>query len=158
MGIELVVAMFEGDENKAVEVLEHLKKLEADGALHLEQVAVVSKTEDDDVKVEDLGDVDSKHGAVFGAITGGLIGLVGGPAGAVAGAVAGAATGGATANLADHGVSDDVIHHSERGLQPASSALIAYVNLDWAATLIDELNRLGATVVNQPLSSVDLDQ
>lgn len=158
MSIELVVATFESDENKAGEILEHLKKMEADGDLHLEHVAVVSKTEDNDVKIEDLGDVDSKHGAVFGAITGGLIGLIGGPVGAVAGAVAGAATGSATANLADHGVSDDVIHHIERGLQPASSALIAYVDLDWAATLIDELNRLGATVVNQPLSSADLDQ
>jgi len=87
-----------------------------------------------------------------------LIGLIGGPVGVVAGAVAGAATGGVTANLADHGVSDDVIHHIEQGLQPGSSALIAYVELDGAATLIDELNNAGASVVNQPLNSASLDQ
>jgi uncharacterized membrane protein len=158
MSTELVVATFEGDEKKAGEVMEGLKKLEADEVLHLKHVAMVAKTKDGDVKVEDVGDVDSRHGAVFGAITGGLIGLIGGPVGAVAGAVAGAATGGVTANLADHGVSDDVIHHIEQGLQPGSSAIIAYVELDGAATLIDELNNAGASVVNQPLNSASLDQ
>ena len=121
-------------------------------------MALVTKSEDGDVKAEDVGDVDARHGAVFGAITGGLIGLIGGPIGAIAGAVAGAATGGVTANLADHGVSDDVIHHIERGLQPGSSALIVYVELDWAATLIDELNSAGAAVVNQPLNAASPDQ
>lgn len=158
MSIELVVAIFQDDEKEAGAVLEHLKKLEADGVLHLEHVALVTKSEDGDVKAEDFGDVDARHGAVFGAITGGLIGLIGGPIGAIAGAMAGAATGGVTANLADHGVSDDVIHHIERGLQPGSSALIAYVELDWAANLIDELNSAGAAVVNQPLNTEGLDQ
>jgi len=66
MGIELVVATFEGDEKKAGEVMEHLKKLEADEVLHLKHVAMVAKTKGGDVEVEDVGDVDSRHGAVFG--------------------------------------------------------------------------------------------
>jgi uncharacterized membrane protein len=152
MSIELVVGSFP-DKNKAGEVLEHLKRLAADSVLQLEHVAVVAKTEEGEVEARDVGDVDAKHGAVFGAITGGLIGLIAGPAGAVIGAAAGAATGSATANLADYGVSDHIIPAIEEGLQPGSSALIAYVDLAWAATVIDELEKTGATVVNQPLDS-----
>lgn len=152
MSIELVVGSFP-EKNKAAEVFEHLEQLAADGALQLEHAAVVAKTEEGEVEARDVGDVDAKRGAVFGAITGGLIGLIAGPAGAVIGAAAGAATGSATANLADYGVSDHIIQAVEEGLQPGSSALIAYVGLTWAATVIDELEKTGATVVNQPLDS-----
>jgi uncharacterized membrane protein len=151
MGIELVVATFEDDESQAGEALKHLEQLAADKVLQLEHVAVVTKREDGEVEVEDVGDVDSQHGAVFGAITGGLIGLIAGPVGAIAGALAGAAAGGVTANLADYGVSDDIINAVKEGLQPGSSALIVYVDLTRAATVIDELDRAGATVVNQAL-------
>lgn len=155
MSIELVVGSFPGI-NQAAQALEHLEHLAADGALQFEHAAVVAKTEEGEVEARDIGDVDAKRGAVFGAITGGLIGLLAGPAGAVIGAAAGAATGGATANLADYGVSDDVIQAIEKKLQPGSSALITYVNLTWAATVIDELEKTGATVVNQSLDSETL--
>jgi uncharacterized membrane protein len=158
MSVELVVATFEGDENKADEVLKYLDKLEADGILQLEHVAVVTKTDQGEVQVKDVGDVDAKHGTLFGAITGGLIGLLGGPVGVVVGATAGAATGRVTANLADYGVSDNIIDAIEEGLIPGSSAIIAYVELDWASTLIDELNSAGGTVINQPLRGDMLSQ
>ena len=61
-----------------------------------------------------------------------------------------------TANLADYGVSDDIINAVEDGLQPGSSALIAYVDLTWAAAVIDELERAGAIVVNQALNDETL--
>jgi uncharacterized membrane protein len=151
MGIELVVATFQEDESQAGEALKHLDKLAGDKDLELEHVAVVVKRDDGEVEVEDVGDVDSQRGAVFGAITGGLIGLIAGPVGAIAGALAGAATGGVTANLADYGVSDDIINAVQVGLQAGSSALIVYVELTQAAAVIDELEKAGATVVNQAL-------
>ena len=157
MSVELVVATFGDDDSKASQVLEHLEKLAADGVLQIEHAAVVIKTEDGEVEVAEAGDVDARRGAVFGAITGGLIGLIGGPVGAVAGAVAGAVTGRVTANLADYGVSNDIIGAIEDALQPCSSAIITYVELAWAATVIDELEKAGATVVNQPLNSELLD-
>ena len=156
MGIELVVATFEDDESQAGEALKHLEKLAADTGLQLEHVAVLAKREDGEVEVKDVGDVDSQRGAVFGAITGGLIGLIAGPVGAIAGALAGAATGGVTANLADYGVSDDIINAVKEGLQPGSSALIVYVDLTRAAAVIDELEKAGATVVNQALNDETL--
>ena len=157
MSIELGVATFEGD-NRAGDVYEQLEKLATDGKLEIEHAALVAKTKEGEVKIQDVGDVDAKHGAVFGAITGGLIGLLAGPAGAVIGAVAGAATGSVTANVADYGVSDDIINTIEEGLQPGGSALIAYVELTWAASVIDELEKAGATVVNQPLNGEKLSQ
>ena len=66
MSVELVVATFEGDENKAEEVLNYLNKLEAEGTLQLEHVAVVAKTDKGEVEVKDVGDVDAKRRSVRG--------------------------------------------------------------------------------------------
>jgi uncharacterized membrane protein len=151
MSLELVVAIFENDVNKAAEAMKKLDHLTEARILHMEEGAIISKREDGSLEVQDVEDIHAKGGTIFGAITGGLIGLLGGPIGAVAGAVAGAVTGRVTANLADFGVSDDLIKSVEDGLQPGGSALIGYVQLEWAAAVIEELENTGAHVVHQPL-------
>ena len=152
MSIELIIATFEEDENKAGEALSRIRELAKEKALVLEDAATVVKTADGEIIATDLEDVDSKRGRVFGAITGGLIGLLGGPVGAVVGAAAGAVTGGVAANLADYGVSNKLIKDVEKGLHPGSSALIAYVQLTWVNRAIAELERAGATVAHQALT------
>jgi uncharacterized membrane protein len=152
MTIELIIATFEEDENKAGEALSRIRELAKEKALVLEDAATVVKTADGEIIATDLEDVDSKRGRVFGAITGGLIGLLGGPVGAVVGAAAGAVTGGVAANLADYGVSNKLIKDVEKGLHPGSSALIAYVQLTWVSRAIAELERAGATVSHQALT------
>jgi uncharacterized membrane protein len=152
MTIELIIATFEEDENKAGEALSRVRELAKEKALVLEDAATVVKTADGEIIATDLEDVDSKRGRAFGAITGGLIGLLGGPVGAVVGAAAGAVTGGVAANLADYGVSNKLIKDVEKGLHPGSSALIAYVQLTWVSRAIAELERAGATVSHQALT------
>jgi uncharacterized membrane protein len=152
MSVELIIATFEKSENQAGEVLESVKRLQKDGALELEDAAVIVKRKDGEVEIEDVGDVDSKHGAVFGAVTGAVIGLIGGPIGAVVGAAAGAATGSVSAKLADYGVSNKMIEDIEKGLQPGSSAIIAYVKLTWVNKAVTELEKAGATVAHETMS------
>lgn len=114
-------------------------------------MATVVKKNDGKVVVNDVGDLKAGRGAVFGAITGGLIGLIGGPIGAIAGTAAGAATGGATAKLADYSVSDKMIKNTQDGLQPGSSAIITYVELNWVNQAIKRLKEAGAAVYHETL-------
>lgn len=151
MKIELVIATFENDEERAGQVLQRVRQLDKEKTIVLHDVATIAKTKDGQVQVNDIGDVKGKKGAAFGAITGALIGLVGGPVGAVAGAMAGAATGGATAKLADYGVSDKLIKDVQKGLQPGSSAIITYLEIAWLDKAITELEKNGAVVYHETI-------
>ena len=144
--IEMIIATFEHDEEKAATVLEGLQEAAAEGAMHLDAAAVIVKTGEGEIEVKDVGDVDAKHGRVFGAITGAMIGLLGGPVGAVVGGVVGAATGGAAARMIDLGVPNKLIKDIENGLHPGSSAIIAYVEADWVDRAVAALQEYGAVV------------
>jgi uncharacterized membrane protein len=130
--------------------------LAKEGSLELKGAVSIVKNAAGEVKVEEVGDVDAKHGAVFGAITGGLVGLIGGPIGAIAGAVAGAATGGVTAKFADFGISNDTIKNIEKALTPGSSAALVYTDLKWGDKAAAQLERSGAEVVRLPLDEGSL--
>jgi uncharacterized membrane protein len=149
--IELIIATFEHDEDKAGEVLNAFQQAAAEDALTLDAAAVIVKTKEGEIEVKDVGDVDSKRGRVFGAITGAVIGLLGGPVGAVIGGVAGAATGGAAAKVIDSGVPDRMIEDIKNGLHPGSSAIIAYVEIDWVDRAVSALQAQGAVVHRETL-------
>ena len=151
MSVELFIAVFENSEELAQITLKRIKELAKDGALQLQNAAVIVKASDGNVTVQDIYDVDTKHGAVFGAISGAVIGLLGGPIGAIVGAAAGAATGGATAKLADYGVSEDIIEDVRDSMPPGSSAIIAYVELAWVDKAIRRLEEAGAVVTHTTL-------
>ena len=151
MSIELFIATFENEESRANEVLQKMKAYKKEGLLHFEHAAVIVKPKEGEVEVNDVSDVDSKHGAIFGAITGALVGSLGGPVGTVVGAVAGAATGGVTAKLADYGISNDMIEETEKLLPPGSSAIITYVEMNWADKAVNQLEKNGATVMRETI-------
>jgi uncharacterized membrane protein len=157
MAVELIIATFENDENKAEELLQRLKELEKQQALKVVDVATITRPAEGEVRVKDIGDVAPKRGAIFGAISGGLFGLMAGPVGAVVGAVAGAATGGATAKLADYGVSNRLIKDIENGLKPGSSAAIVYVEMNWADRAVARLQELGAEIIHETLAGDEID-
>jgi uncharacterized membrane protein len=152
MGYELIIATFENDESQAGAFLGRLKKMVKDQVMSTEGAAAVVKDQDGRVTVDEIGDVKGKRGAVFGAISGGIIGLFGGPVGAVVGAAAGAAAGGATAKIADYGVTEGTIKDIGKGLQPGSSALIAYVETQWVEQAVSRLENAGAVVVTEQLN------
>ncbi|HXV98410.1 MAG TPA: DUF1269 domain-containing protein [Anaerolineae bacterium] len=153
MAVELIIATFENDENKAEELLKRIKELEKQKALKVVDIAAITRPKEGEVRVMDIGDVTPKRGAVFGAITGGLLGLMVGPVGAVVGAVAGAATGRTSAKLIDYGVSNRLIKDIENSLKPGSSAVIAYVEMKWIDRAIVRLQELGAEVIHDTLES-----
>ena len=151
MSVELFIAVFENREEQAQITLERTRELSKSGSLKLQNAAVIVKDSDDNVTVQDIYDVDAKHGAVFGAISGAVVGLLGGPIGAIVGAAAGAAAGGTTAKLADYGVSEDMIKGVRTSMPTGSSAIIAYVELAWVDKAIRRLEEAGAVVTHQTL-------
>ena len=157
MSVELIIATFETDETKAGQAYQRLQELAEQGSVVVDHAAVVVKPQEGAVQVTDLGDVDPKRGRVFGAVTGAVVGLLGGPVGAIAGAIAGAVTGGAAAGLIDYGVPGKMIKVVQKGLQPGSSALIAYVELTWVEKAITLLEEAGATVAHSTMETHDVD-
>ena len=151
--VQLIVATFENDETKAGQVLEGLQEAAKEGVLYIDAAATIVKPKEGDIKVKDVGDVKSKQGRVFGAISGAVIGLLGGPVGAIVGGIAGAATGGIAASVIDRGVPDKMIEDVKKGLQPGSSAIIAYAELDWIDVAIASLKKEGAVVHHETLGS-----
>lgn len=157
MSEELIVATFQ-NETQADDVLKKTRSLAKEGQLDLIDAAVIVKTKDNQVRIDDIGDVDAKKGTIFGAITGGLVGLIAGPVGAIVGAAAGAATGRVTANLADYGVSKDMIENVESSMSAGSSAIIMYLNLNWVDRAIAMLEQAGAEVYHDTVDSNLMDK
>ena len=116
----LVVITFE-DPEQAQQVLEALREEEHDHQISLDDTAIVVKSEDGTVEVDNEVDRGIKIGAVGGGLLGLLIGfLVGGPLVSLAlGAIAGALGG----DLANLGIDQRFINDVTEGLAPGSSAL-----------------------------------
>lgn len=158
--VELIIAAF-NDEDEAGQALETLKKLEKEQIIMLVNAAVMVKDEKGKVKLKETQDVDSRRGAVFGAIAGGLIGLLGGPAGVIVGAAAGAATGGVAAGRIDMGFPDDTLKELQEALTPGSSAIIALIQHEWVDRVVEEMEKLGASLFREALKdeiAAQLDQ
>jgi uncharacterized membrane protein len=90
--------------------------------------ALLVKDAEGRISVEEMGDVDKKHGALFGALTGGLLGLVGGPAGLAVAAAAGAVAGRAVARRIDLGFPEEFLKAAAAKLESGKSAVLALVD------------------------------
>ena len=102
--------------------------------------------------VQEMGDVDKKHGALFGAVTGGLLGLVGGPAGLVVGATAGAVTGRAAARRIDLGFPEEFLKDVADRLESGRSGILALVEKGSADKLLAALAGSGGTSLQLPVT------
>jgi uncharacterized membrane protein len=107
---------------EGMQTLKHLSQQERDAVL---AAALLVKDAEGKTSMEEMGDVDKRHGALFGAVTGGLLGLVGGPVGLAVGAAAGAVTGRATARRIDLGFPEEFLKEAADRLEAGRSAILA---------------------------------
>jgi uncharacterized membrane protein len=139
------------DENKAQEVLETLKQLNAAHDVALSSAAVIRRDPDGKVNVHETRDFNAKQGAVAGALAGGLIGLLRGNA--LAGAAIGTAAGFGASKLVDLGLPDDFLKQIGDQLTPGSSALVAIVTFENVADAMKVLDQYaGAKILHSALS------
>jgi len=104
------------------------------GELQLLDVVVLAKREDGSGLIREIGDLGSQHAERIGAIVGGLLGAPGGPAALAALGAAGAATGAVGELLASRGLYYDDLKELEQALAPGTSALLALLAPEHAAS------------------------
>ena len=112
----------------------------------LKQGAVVSKTDNGEIKFVETKDMESKQGAVTGGVIGAAVGILAGPVGIIGGGAIGAGIGGLAAKLRDSGFPDAQLKELGEDLTPGASAIVALVDDD----AVDEAQAL--------LKAVDADR
>lgn len=152
---KFVVAVFPS-EAKAYEGTRIMKDLHAEGSLALYGMAVVTKTTDGNLSVDQTVS-EGPFGTGVGALTGGLVGLLGGPAGVAAGLAGGALIGG-YADLFRLAVSEDFLSKVYAELTPGKSAVVAEVDEDWVTPLDTRAEAIGGTVLRQSRADFDHEQ
>ncbi|AXY67476.1 DUF1269 domain-containing protein [Thermosynechococcus sichuanensis E542] len=147
----LVVIAFD-DEYKANEVLIQLLKLQREHLIDLEDAAVVVRTKDGKVKINQTQDL-TLQGALGGGFWGLLIGLLffnpllGWAAGLVAGAISGKFT--------DIGIDDNFIKELGQTISPGSSAIFTLVRQATPDKVLEEIAPFGGKVLRTSLSKQD---
>lgn len=117
---DLIVIIFD-NVDAAMMVRETLSKAETQGAISLDDAAVVVKQADGKIHLDDELNPGTKTGVVGGGLLGMLLGfLFGGPIG---GLVLGTAGGALLGSLAKTGIDQKFIKNLTEGLKPGSSAL-----------------------------------
>ncbi len=150
MSTELIVAVFQDDEQAAETFLKKIHDAPTDSPITFESAVAVRKDQKGDTHVKHLGDL--KHGARYGAITGAAIGLLAGPGGAVIGGLVGAGIGKLTNRLTDVGMFEHLEKETEQGLDPGASALLTYVVATHVENLVTRLENAGATVTHETVA------
>ena len=145
----VLVAAFDEDE-AAGQALERLKELHRAGQVVVKDAAVISRDENNKLRIKETHDMSGKTGAAIGAVTGGVLGLLAGPL-LVVGAL-GALVGGLAAKLSDSGIANDKLEEIGRALQAGSSALVVTMPLEAQEAVRKELMAAGAEVISQELS------
>ncbi len=154
---EMFVVSFE-DEAKANEVLEALGELKDQQLVELGNAAVIRRSAEGDVDIEETADMDTKEGAIAGAVAGGLLGMLTGK-GLVGGALLGAGGGALAAKGMDLGIDDDFLKKVGEGLQSGSSAIVATVEFTDAEAAMEALDRFsGGTILHTTLQPEIIEQ
>ena len=146
----LVVTFREPD--KVFEARDALKDLDGEDLLTLYAYAIITKTPEGKVVVNEEKDRLGLK-TVAGTSLGSLIGLLGGPVGFGIGAVAGFLTG-LIADLDNAGVSTEFVDDVSRELTAGKFALVAEVDEDWTSWLDLRMTELGGVVYRYVPSDV----
>ena len=112
----------------AQEMLLAFARLVKQGAVEMEDAAMVTKDEDAKIRLRQTRDVMPGQGAASGGWVGALVGIIGGPVGMIAGGALGAAAGGIFAKLRDVGINDDQMKDMGEQLGRGEAALFVLLN------------------------------
>lgn len=116
------------DDYRAREFLTAVGRLQAHGALHLEDAVLVVKDPAGHTVVHETTDLQPGRAALSGAVWASLFGLLlGGPVGWLAGGALGAGAGAVTAKLVDIGISDEWVDWFRQAVQPGTAILALLV-------------------------------
>jgi uncharacterized membrane protein len=114
---------------------------------------VLAKRADGSAVNREIGDLGSQHGERIGAIVGGLLGAPAGPAAVAALGAAGAAVGAASELLDSRDLYHDDLKEFEQALTPGTSALLALLAPDQAASYARHIADFGGKTMRFSMSN-----
>jgi uncharacterized membrane protein len=133
--IQLIVAAFPTEQG-AKDALHDLNDAKKQGIVEIKDAAVLSKDEQQKLRIAETADKGFGRGALIGGVAGAAVGILAGPIGWAT--LGGAAIGGLAAKARDGGFPDSRLRQIGDGLRPGSSALVAVVEPTW----IEEVERM----------------
>jgi uncharacterized membrane protein len=142
-----------GDPYRAEEFLLALTRLASQGGLVLRDAVVVTKGDDDTVRVRETTDMQPATAAMRGALWTGFLGLlIAGPIGWLAGLGVGAGAGALTAKVVDTGIPDEWVNWFKSAVRPFTSTVVALAAEVDLGALNHEVRRFeGAELVHTTL-------
>ncbi|HSL74354.1 MAG TPA: DUF1269 domain-containing protein [Ilumatobacteraceae bacterium] len=129
------------------------------GDLDLKDAVVVTKDDQDHVKVVETMDPTPGRAALSGAVWTGLLGLViGGPVGWIAGLGIGAASGAVTAKIVDLGIPDEWVAWFRAAVEPGTSTVVILADHVHVRALAEEARRFAGAELLYTSMSDDADR
>ncbi len=144
----LVVIGFD-DETTAFEMRAELAKMQKEYLIEMEDVVVVTKDENDKVKLHQAVNL-TASGAVGGSFWGMLIGFL--FLNPLAGAAVGAGAGALSGKMADIGVNDKFMKELGQTFKPGTSALFVLVRKATPDKVLEGLKKFKGTVIQTSLT------
>ena len=144
----LVVIGFD-DETTAFEMRAELAKMQKEYLIEMEDVVVVTKDENDKVKLHQAVNL-TASGAVGGTFWGMLIGFL--FLNPLAGAAVGAGAGALSGKLADIGINDQFMKDLGETFKPNTSALFVLVRKATPDKVLEGLKKFKGTVIQTSLT------
>ena len=152
--MENILAITFDESKDAYEGLTKLKELDEQEQVGLSGAAVVERKDDGTIDVKDeVGDV-GWEGTATGGVIGLLIGIIGGPLGILLGGATGVLYG-SLFDLADSDETESVLTDVARLVKVGQLTLLAQVTEQNPEIVDVAVERLGGTVVRQPLDEVE---
>jgi len=121
--VQVFIAVF-GGEHEAKEALRDFQAANSEGSLDLIDAAVIVRTADDKLEIEEAADPDGRRMGKRGLLVGGLVGLIFPPS-LVVSAVVGGGAGAIWGKLRDKGFTDGELKDVGDSMEPGTSAIVA---------------------------------
>jgi len=139
--------------SKAYQALSVLKECDADGRIDLKAAAVVERTPQGALHIQESADNVALENTVDGSLIGMLVGVLGGPLGVLLGWGTGAAVGAAIDTERDV-TSDEALTVLGRAIPPESTAVIASAFEPTVDVIDGEMTKLEGQVTRRPVGEV----
>jgi uncharacterized membrane protein len=151
--IENVVAVRFPEPSKAYQALSVIKQCDAEGRIALQAAAVVERTPEGALQIDENSDNVGLAGTTGGGLIGALVGILGGPLGVLLGWGTGALIGGAI-DVRRAEQTEDALSAFAQAIPPGSNALVAIVSEPAVEVIDGEMGKLGGEVTRRPLDEV----
>lgn len=153
MDQENVVVVRFAEPSKAYQALSVLRDCDAEGRIRLESGAVVERTADGKLQIQENDANVGLVGTASGSLIGMLVGVLGGPVGILLGWGSGALIGGLF-DLDRANESDDALTVLGQAIPPGATAVIASVEETTVEAVDSAMSELGGEVTRQSVEDV----